>query len=53
MRKHGSVVTWIGVEDTGICEKKQGKLCLLHLYVQFPIEIDHSELEYSFLLWCS
>ena len=45
---------WIGVVDTGICEKKQGKLCLLHIYVQFSIEIGHSELEnstiYSFSL---
>ena len=37
--------------------EKQGKLCLLHKYVQCPIEIGHSEEEnlviYSFSLWCS
>ena len=31
--------------DTGICEKKQGKLCLLPIYLQFSIEIGHSELD--------
>ena len=57
LRKHGPVASLDRGSGYEYLREKQGRLCVIHIYAQFSIEVGHSELEnstiYSFSLWCS